>query len=192
MNTTSTLNTIKTVRASLARVFEQKSWHPTVVQSLAELSQAKTYLEVGIYRGETLKLLAKTCERVIGLDIDPGALASIPANPRITLHLQTAQEFALKNPLLRFDLVFIDADHRKQSVLDDFYAVESLVNESGIVAFHDTWPKNLEFSSPHLCGDAYKAIPELRRRESAWNFITFRKHPGLTIAQKSGASPDWA
>ena len=89
------------------------------------------------------------------------------------------------------DLLFIDANHDSEAVQNDFNALEKFMAMRGVVCFHDTFPKDISFTSNKLCGDAYLAIPALQKKYPEWHFITLPIHPGLSIATKMNISPPW-
>ncbi len=61
--------------------------------------------------------------------------------PRATLYHMTSLEAALKVQRESLDFVFIDADHREKSVLDDVHAWRSKVRMGGYIIGHDRqWP----------------------------------------------------
>lgn len=167
-----------------------KSWHPQFILSIVELIKPESYLEVGIYRGETLRKVAKRCNRVVGIDIDAAALQSVRGISNAELFLGTAQQWARSNTE-RFDLVFIDANHHEDAVVADFTSVEAATALDGFILMHDTWPKNQEFASEKYCGSAYRAVDRLRGLYPGWNFVTISAHPGLTMAQRVGLRPKW-
>jgi predicted O-methyltransferase YrrM len=170
-----------------------KSWHPKVIQQIAAAQEVKSYLEVGIYRGETLRRLARHCEFVVGVDIDEKATKSIRPNERLEIFLGTVQEYSnsRNDDSLKFDLAFIDANHKVDYVIQDFDTVTKLVEKRGTILLHDTWPQSEDFADPKFCGDAYKAVDLLRKQYGEWNFVTIQKHPGLTIAQRINTLPSW-
>jgi predicted O-methyltransferase YrrM len=170
-----------------------KSWHPKVIHQIAVAQEVKSYLEVGIYRGETLRRLARHCEFVVGVDIDEKATKSIRPNERLEIFLGTVQEYSnsRSDDSRMFDLAFIDANHLVDFVIQDFDTVTQLMEKRGTILLHDTWPKSEEYADPKYCGDAYKAVDLLRQKYGEWNFVTIRKHPGLTIAQRVGTLPSW-
>lgn len=171
-----------------------RSWHPKIIQQIAKAHSVSSYLEVGIYRGETLRRLASLCDKVVGVDIDASAIDSIRPKKNIELFLGTVQDYKSRRHVdsPKFDLAFIDANHDKNFVVDDFEATQSLMEERGLIVLHDTWPRSVEYSDPKFCGDAYKAVDILRKKYSDWNFVTIQKHPGLTLAQRVSLVPIWA
>lgn len=168
-----------------------KSWHPKFIGNFAQLLEVKDYLEIGVYRCETLRLVAKTAIRAVGVDIDSRALASAPKAQNVITFLGTAQDYSSSNRSERFDLIFIDANHSKESVIDDFEAVQALLAVGGTIMLHDTWPKTEEFSSPALCGDAFMAVHALRSSQTDFDFFTIASHPGLTLCQRKEVFPSW-
>ena len=167
------------------------SWHATFIQHLAEVLNPVSYAELGIYEGETFNLVQ--ADYKIAVDIDPKSLKFIRDAKGITKIC--GDSAALKQYLEEnntfLDLLFIDADHRKESVIKDFSNVEPHMTESGVLLFHDTYPGTEEMSSPNYCGDGFLAIPELRKNYKDWNFITLPVHPGLTIASRNSHFPLW-
>ena len=168
-----------------------QSWHPRLIRNLASALSISSYLEIGIYRCETLRVVAKVAETVVGVDIDQKALDSAPRRSNIATFLGTAQEYAASSDVGRFDLIFIDANHSRDHVAADFAAVEPLLTQKGIILLHDTWPGSKEFADSKFCGDAYLAVHELRLARPEFNFVTITQHPGLTLCQKVGILPDW-
>lgn len=168
-----------------------RSWHPRIIRDLAKTLSVNSYLEIGVYRCETLRLLAKVAKNVVGVDIDETALRSAPKSSKIETFLGTAEEYAEANAHKRFDLIFIDANHAKEHVASDFNAVEQLLTQRGMILLHDTWPSTEEFSRARFCGDAFLAVHELRASRPDFNFVTLSTHPGLTLCQRTGIYPDW-
>ena len=168
-----------------------KSWHPDFIASVARAMAAKTYLEVGVYRGETIRKLSKVCERLIAIDIDPLAINSVKKIRNCEPFLGTLQDYVVsQSQISEFDLIFIDANHDIDAVLADFQVAVSLSSKNGLILLHDTWPKNMEFTSSALCGTAYLAPDRIRELYAGWNCVTLPVHPGLTICQRTSAYPD--
>jgi predicted O-methyltransferase YrrM len=88
------------------------------------------------------------------------------------------------NKKIEIDLLFIDASHDYKSVKNDFLNYFSLIKKNGLILFHDSHPKNLEYTDSKLCGDGYKAIDELTRAANDYEMMTIPVHPGLTICRK--------
>jgi predicted O-methyltransferase YrrM len=168
-----------------------QSWHPSFIKKLAIGMDNPKYLEVGIYRGETFNRVAKHCSLAVGIDIDPLALSSIRKKKNIKLRLGDMDSIRAEFAETFFDLIFIDADHRKGAVVSDFSVAKDLLSQNGLILMHDTWPGSIEFADEARCGTAYLALPDLRKSLPDWQFITLPFHPGLTFAQRIAAKPAW-
>ncbi len=167
-----------------------RSWHPHFISDLARKLKSRNYLEVGVYRGETFRRIAKRVETATAIDIDPEALRSVRQVANGEGFLGTLQEFARLNPARTFDLVFIDANHDQAAVFEDFVSAAKLTQHHGLILLHDTWPKNRAFSSQNLCGDAFLAVSRIRESFPEWQCVTLPIHPGLTICQRVSSTPD--
>lgn len=167
------------------------SWHVTFLSQLSLDLMPQTYAELGIYEGETFNKV--NAGRKYAVDISGRALDYIPNKESVFKILGTSLDLAkeLQKSGDKLDLLFIDANHDSEAVQDDFIALEEHVALRGVVCFHDTFPKDISFTSSKLCGDAYLAIPALQNRYPEWNFITLPIHPGLSIATRKNISPDW-
>jgi len=121
------------------------------------------------------------------------ALNFIPDLNNITKICGTSKDLAniLSTRSITLDLLFIDANHECDEVIQDFTNLLPYLSQKCIVLFHDTFPKNGLYSDPRYCGDAYRAIPILTERYKQWSFITIPVHPGLSIASRSPLYPDW-
>ena len=87
------------------------------------------------------------------------------------------------------DLIFIDADHCKESVWEDFQNFYKwLKPNTGILAMHDSWPANKGQTDPTRCGDCYKAIANVKKVKGA-EVITLPFQHGVTLVRK--VEPDW-
>jgi len=169
------------------------SWHIPFVASITQIVQPKVYVEIGIYKAATLNAVAKHCDHVIGVDINPEAGRFIKAknaefvNGDIT---DFTNFFGVKNT--EIDFAFIDGDHRSESVFRDFVGVDRFASKNALILFHDTWPENSEDASDGRCSDSYR-VPSLikERTNGEWASISIPVFPGLTIASRSTASPAW-
>ena len=153
--------------------------------------QPNTYVEIGIYEGETFKKVK--AEKKIAVDINKESLdflEDLSGIMKIHGDSSTLHSHLLETKE-RVDLLFIDADHQEASVMDDFQNIEVFMSPTGVVLFHDTFPGTPEMSSPKFCGDGFLAIPKLRIKYPNWSFITIPVHPGLTIATRTDSLPIW-
>ena len=179
--------------STLRRILKpaEVSWHVTFLSQLSLNLNPHTYAELGIYEGETFnKIKAKI---KFAVDISQASLNFIPNQKSVIKILGTSLELAseLQKTGAKLDLLFIDANHASEAVQNDFSVLEKHIALQGVVCFHDTFPKDISFTSSKLCGDAYLAIPALQKKYPDWHFITLPIHPGLSIATKMNISPAW-
>ena len=109
------------------------------------------------------------------------------------LFVQTSADFFAKVParsgltLTGFNLAFIDGDHRFESVLNDFIALERHAAPGAVVLLHDTLPLTESTSGGErhtgfYSGDAWKIVPCLRALRPDLRLTTLpTAPPGLTV-----------
>jgi predicted O-methyltransferase YrrM len=139
-----------------------------VKEEIAELvrilarRQPRIILEVGTARGGTLFLFAKISSPdavIIGIDLPGGRFGGGYPEWRVSLY----ESFAMQNQKIsliredshdlctlkmvekilgnrKLDFLFIDGDHTYDGVKSDFQMYGSLVDEGGVIAFHDIVP----------------------------------------------------
>ena len=167
------------------------SWHPQFIKHISDITKPSVYAEIGIYEGETFSIIS--APRKYAVDISQAALDSVQDTSETIKILGTSRVLAerLTRDGAKIDLIFIDANHDKAEVSQDFINLEPYFSEECLVLFHDTYPKNLEYSDAKFCGDAYAAIPMLAEKFTNWAFVTIPIHPGLTVASRSPLYPFW-
>jgi len=116
----------------------------------------RTVIEFGCNEGRaaaTLLLNVPSIERYVGIDVLPGYVTikecqrkEVPAepgkyarsDPRFQLILRPRGAFDLvPEDLPLADVAFIDADHSRAGVLNDYDLAKVVVRKGGIVIFHD-------------------------------------------------------
>ena len=176
-------------------LFQQgdSSWHIPFVASIAQITQPKVYVEIGIYQAATLNAVAKHCGHAIGVDINPEAKKFIKVKNAEFVSGSNIELSALcASREIVIDFAFIDGDHRSEAVMSDFTEVDKFASKNALVLFHDTWPENREDSSDGRCSDSYRVPSLLKERTNGeWSSITLPIFPGLTIASRSSSAPAW-
>lgn len=169
------------------------SWHIPFIASIAQITEPKVYVEIGIYQAATLNAVAKNCGLAIGVDINPGASKFIKAkNAEFVSGTITELVELCASRKTEIDLAFIDGDHRSESVMADFTGVDKFASKNALILFHDTWPVNAEDASDGRCSDSYLVPSLLRERtNNEWSTVTIPVFPGLTIASRTTAVPAW-
>jgi hypothetical protein len=128
--------------------------------------QSKRILEIGSYLGYTARMLAENTgpeAKITTLDEYPehgAAYRGTPLEKKIDRRIGniSVEHFRADE---KYDLIFVDADHRFESALNDTKVALNLLSESGVVVWHDYQDKNhfqgwndvpevLKLFSPHI------------------------------------------
>ena len=73
----------------------------------------------------------------------------------------------------QFDFIFIDGDHRFDSVFVDFYYSDLLLANKGYILFHDSWMRGIQLVASYIRHNRGNYV-QIRRAGS--NFILFQKN----------------
>jgi len=150
--------------------------HPEVLTCIASIYEPHTYLELGLHDGETFNAVRPFVKRAIGVDIKEVSLNG-------EIHCCTTDDF-FKSFEDGVDMVFIDADHRYESAMKDLENSLSRLNNGGIILIHDIDPDRDELFDFGYCGDSYRLVDELEKREDI-NITTLPVYKeGLCIITK--------
>jgi len=110
--------------------------------SVAMPAPGGAILEIGTLHGVTAARLAAAYPSVTVISVD--VFQEINANcwlanrqPNQLLFVGTVQDLATLEPLRRFDLIFVDADHHHKPCLDDLQTSLGLLAPSGRLFCHD-------------------------------------------------------
>ncbi len=138
---------------------------PVELEFLGKIAQSKDkIIEIGSYKGRSTRALCDNARGIV-IAVDPWAgpyitdkesvlfdqakswdefqrnLADVP---NLTIFRGYFEEFCKQNTDTDFDFIFIDGDHRYDSVIRDIYASLKLLRRGGILAGHDythpDWP----------------------------------------------------
>lgn len=147
------------------------------------------YLEIGCHSGGLTARIAKLPNIVFALGIDKVSHADWDGYEGEHLNLEflnlTSDEYFMQEQKLGgFDTIFIDADHSSDQVYRDVENALELLADEGLILVHDTLPPSEEFKQFHLCGDAYKAINDLRTFRHDLQVFTIPVIYGLTLISK--------
>lgn len=103
----------------------------------------RTYLEIGVSRGDSLRLVQPET-RVLGIDPQPNLAAPPPGN--VTVYRETSDDFFAKYDAraelggLPVELAFIDGLHHFEYSLRDFVNVERTCSRASVILIHDCYP----------------------------------------------------
>ena len=156
-----------------------------ILEEIIKVSQPDLYVELGTQKGTTFNRVSGLCKKSIGIDIV--MQKSVMKRSNVELFEMDSTEF-IKDFTGQIDILFIDADHKKESVLKDFYNMAPFVKEgTGIIMFHDTYPVNEDLMKEGYCFNAWEAVDELRKKEKDYEFFTMPgPWAGLTLCRKRG------
>ena len=162
--------------------------HSEFIETLAAIYKPNYYLELGLYQGETIQKVAKHVQTLaVGVDTH---LVSI-TDPKIKIYQCTTDRFFETNTYSResYDMIFIDADHRFESVQEDFRNSLYHLAYNGIIILHDTDPENDYLFNPGYCGDCYKIVPFIEQNYPALNIVTLPiAEAGLSIVTRKNST----
>ena len=159
---------------------------------LIKLFVPHTYVEVGVQNGYTFNVLSPKVKRAVAVDI--GDMSQIIARPNVEKLRMKSEEFATRwtGPI---DLLFIDADHRKESVLADFDNLSPFVPEgTGLILLHDTHPVTTRLLADDCCSNAWEAAWDIRKKRKYQDIeiITLPgPYAGLSIIRKAKRHLAW-
>ena len=135
---------------------------------LNEVSEVND-LESEVSKQDELDVQVKLCDEnsLIRFIMENNVVAQAP---NIDLHVETSDDYFLKNEGKKFDLIYIDGDHRYSQQIRDYTNALNFVKENGIIAGHDySWDstqrviEDMGFVSKpmvHFLDDSFLIIPE--------------------------------
>lgn len=100
--------------------------------ALRNIPSIKKYYGVDVLPGyKTIKEVQRK-----EVPINPGHYAA--HDPRFELILKKHGSFEMdRDDIPKVDVAFIDADHSRQGVINDFNLMDGNINEGGLIIFHD-------------------------------------------------------
>jgi len=163
-----------------------ENWHATFIEHIASIIRPIVYVELGLYQCEVFNKVIPYTQRAIGVDMNPEAEKYMTRSDKSFFVHATTDEFAasLKHKHLEINMLFIDANHSKEAVQQDFWNFFPLIVTNGLILIHDAYPANSYLTSPGYCGNGYKTIAELSRQRDLFELITIPINPGLAICRK--------
>jgi len=168
-------------------------WHQGLIIHLASILRPRVYVELGIFKCGLFNRMIPFAEQLIGVDANPEAGNHMARSPKVRFVATTTSDFAqhLRNEPLSIDMMFIDADHSREAVEEDFVNFFPFVKPHGLILLHDTHPMDTAATSQDRCGDGYQTIERLSRKSEQFEMMTLPWHPGLTLCRKRTAQLAW-
>lgn len=177
---------------TLARLLFPGPTYREVLAFLHQRLQPRTYLEIGVEFGLTLRLSERS-ERAVGVDPNPRPRHRLPPHTRVFAE-RSDDFFSAHSRQDIFgehwvDLAFIDGMHRFEYVLRDFCNVEAWCAPSATVILHDCLPvapisAERERQTQFWVGDTWKALECLLECRPDLRILLIPCYPsGLVLIQ---------
>lgn len=133
-----------------------------ILIDLVKAFNFKSYLELGLRDRETT-FNHIPCKIKTSVDINPVCKPDFCG--------KTDDFFKVLNGFDKYDLIFIDACHKAESVYKDLMSSVKYLSEGGVIVLHDTLPIKFENTANKLDnGTAWKVVP-----------YVLKNHPELHI-----------
>jgi hypothetical protein len=152
----------------------------------------KTYLEIGVFRGESFKEIV--CE--IKDSVDPyisDTFDFLTKSEEYPVTYRVTSDYFFENiaPTLKYkyDIIFIDGLHLSEQVDKDIDNSLKYLNENGTIVLHDCNPKNYDIQIvpriyDYWSGDVWKSIVKLKNRSDLDIFV-IDSDTGLGVIKKT-------
>lgn len=155
-----------------------------VLATVFAASGYRTYLELGIGDGSMVRKIRPLAAYVAAVDIAPPPDAVLGSGgARVDVCKMRTDEFFATLPRASFDMIFIDADHAFESVQADLTSSIRHLSPDGVIALHDTDPKEVKYLHPGHCNDAHRIVDCIRARGDMMSITLPVGHEGLTFVR---------
>lgn len=166
-----------------------------IIILIAKSLRPQTYVELGVYQCDVInKVIPYIKESAYAVDINNDSKLFLKEDQRAHFVLGSSRDFikTIAAEKITIDMLFIDADHRKEAVLEDFNSLFPYVRENGIIFLHDGYPRDIEQTKDGYCSNSWEAIDELTRAAGdTYEMMTLPQHPSLTICRKRTKQIPW-
>ena len=155
--------------------------------------QPATYVEIGIFSGESLRLVRPETAAV-GIDPQPRLTAPVPSN--VQVFAETSDGFFARDGLRAalggraVALAFIDGMHHFEFALRDFINLERHCGRDSTILLHDVYPVDAsvaerERRTTFWTGDVWRVMAALRRHRPDLEVCTLSCPPsGLGMVRR--------
>jgi predicted O-methyltransferase YrrM len=142
--------------------------------------RVNSYLEIGSFLGISFRIINELFEPKNSFSIDPNIPHRVFKKPRDIFHkINRSINYGFEDAFwcgggtptidssyfeTKFDLIFIDGDHSKESVKRDFFEALKILNAGGTVLLHDvqSWPGVREFAQEIKTSNRFKTTYSFR------------------------------
>lgn len=126
----------------------------------------KSYLELGVFDGKNFA------------SINAGCKESVDVNGNATFTGTTDEYFSQLKKKIKFDIIFIDANHDYDFVVRDFN--NSVKHSNEWVLMHDMIPPSKKYTKSSKCSDSYKVLYHLLTKTD-FTVYAMNENFGLTL-----------
>lgn len=164
----------------------------TVLSRLLAYLKPRTYVEIGIFQGQSLRL-ANAAQAIVGIDPDPKVSGELPAHVRVVK--ATSDDYFSTHDLRAdlgdraLDVGFIDGMHQFEFALRDFANLERCCLDQSVLLIHDCYPLDAESAGReprdvNWSGDVWRLILLLKKHRPDLDIQTIATAPtGLAVVQ---------
>jgi hypothetical protein len=164
----------------------------TLIKEFVFYIEPETYVELGVRDGYMFNQISPLVKRAVACDIAP--MPNVIRYSHVEVKEMTT--FKLSSQWTEpIDMLFIDADHHRDSVLNDFDRFSPFVKEcTGVIFLHDTYPRFPELTSTEFCNSAWEAAWKIRTDPEYKQFEIFTipgPYAGLSLIRKAPKNLHW-
>ncbi len=164
-----------------------------VLRRLHQYLQPRTYLEIGVEDGHSLRLV-QPGTTALGVDPQPAIAAPLPEGARV--FAETSDDFFARHDVRAelggrpVDLALIDGMHHFEYALRDFINLERLCGSESIILIHDCFPHDRvtarrERALAFWSGDVWRLVVLLKKYRPDLSIQTVATPPsGLGIVRR--------
>jgi len=171
----------------------------TIAKGLSDYGKLNSYVELGVYKGRTFKRVAPIAKKSYAVDISDKYFKNFDNIKNAELIHGSTDEFLKSNisKKMKFDLIFIDANHKFENSFSEFCLSLQLINDNGLILLHDTYPASQEWISEdgdRKCGDTWKTALKIKNDYSdVCEIVTLPFYHGISIVRKINKTEqlDW-
>ncbi len=168
----------------------------SILDNAHRLLKPMTYLEIGVARGDSLRL-ARNETYAVGIDPNPRLKRGL--HPRQRVFHETSDEFFARRDVIevlggrRIQMAFIDGMHRFEFALRDFANIEASSAPGAVIFVHDCYPLNAktatrEQRTAFWSGDVWRLVMLLKKYRPDLRLHTIAMPP-TGLAAISGLNP---
>ena len=184
------------IRKILSACMHQKnndSWHEDFIIHLWQVLKPKVYVELWLYQCKLFNRMIPHTQQLIWVDLSTLAWTYMKKSQKTSFMNMTTDDAyeKLKDTGIKIDMLFIDANHSKESVKKDFENYFKLVSDQWLIILHDGYPRDASYTDAWYCWDGYVTIEELSKNTQDYEMMTLPRHPWVTLCRKRTQHLSW-